>query len=369
MLRKLDVGDEVITTGGIVGVITFVEDDLFHLEVDTDVVIRIAKSAVARSTAEPDPADKPAVALPSWGEGRRRGRGRVADDEGTSAPRPDRVARGRLRARPGHRAHRQHTQARARPPGRHLGQPPAGEGRRGDRRGHRRAARPGDRDHPQAGRRPRRRRARGRPPGQHHHGAAARRQGPGRGARGGRQDRPARVPPGAVDRRHDARGQGPHRGRGQGRGAPHRPGGARGRDRAAGRHRRADPTGVDDHDHDGGACRGCCELQHHHDGAAGAEPVRGRHQRRTLLRALPARDPAQRRAHPGLGADARGGDHPRRRGRHHLHPGARRADRHGGRGRHRRPEQRRAVDGQPLVQGRRERHRQVQRGRRALLRR
>ena len=60
MLRKLDVGDEVITTGGIVGVITFVEDDLFHLEVDTDVVIRIAKSAVARSTAEPDPTEKPA---------------------------------------------------------------------------------------------------------------------------------------------------------------------------------------------------------------------------------------------------------------------------------------------------------------------
>jgi preprotein translocase subunit YajC len=60
MLRKLDVGDEVVTTGGIVGVITFVEDDLFHLEVDTDVVIRIAKSAVARSTTEPDPAEKPA---------------------------------------------------------------------------------------------------------------------------------------------------------------------------------------------------------------------------------------------------------------------------------------------------------------------
>jgi preprotein translocase subunit YajC len=60
MLRKLDVGDEVVTTGGIVGVITFVEDDLFHLEVDTDVVIRIAKSGVARSTAEPDPAQKPA---------------------------------------------------------------------------------------------------------------------------------------------------------------------------------------------------------------------------------------------------------------------------------------------------------------------
>lgn len=60
MLRKLEVGDEVLTTGGIVGVITFVEDDLFHLEVDTDVVIRVARSAIARSTSEPDPAEKPA---------------------------------------------------------------------------------------------------------------------------------------------------------------------------------------------------------------------------------------------------------------------------------------------------------------------
>lgn len=60
MLRRLDVGDEVVTTGGIVGVITHVEDDLFHIEVDTDVVVRVAKPAVARSTSEPDPAEKPA---------------------------------------------------------------------------------------------------------------------------------------------------------------------------------------------------------------------------------------------------------------------------------------------------------------------
>ncbi len=59
MLRKLDVGDEIVTSGGIVGVITHAEDDLYHLEVDDDVVIRIAKSAVARSTAEPDPAERP----------------------------------------------------------------------------------------------------------------------------------------------------------------------------------------------------------------------------------------------------------------------------------------------------------------------
>ena len=60
MLRKIDVGDEVLTTGGIVGVITFIEDDLYHLEVDNDVVIRIAKSAVARAMSEPDPKAQPA---------------------------------------------------------------------------------------------------------------------------------------------------------------------------------------------------------------------------------------------------------------------------------------------------------------------
>ncbi len=58
LLSKLEVGDEVITTGGIIGTITFVEDDLYHVEIDTDVVIRIAKSGVARSLAEPAEAEK-----------------------------------------------------------------------------------------------------------------------------------------------------------------------------------------------------------------------------------------------------------------------------------------------------------------------
>jgi preprotein translocase subunit YajC len=58
LLRKLEVGDEVLTAGGIIGVITFVEDDLLHLEVDNDVVIRVAKSSIARSLEEPAAADK-----------------------------------------------------------------------------------------------------------------------------------------------------------------------------------------------------------------------------------------------------------------------------------------------------------------------
>ena len=60
MLRKIDVGDEVLTTGGILGTITHVEDDVYHVEVDTDVVIRVSKAAIARNMAEPDPAEKPA---------------------------------------------------------------------------------------------------------------------------------------------------------------------------------------------------------------------------------------------------------------------------------------------------------------------
>lgn len=55
LLSKLDVGDEVVTSGGIVGVITFVEDQLVHLEVDHDVVIRVAKASINRTTEEPEP--------------------------------------------------------------------------------------------------------------------------------------------------------------------------------------------------------------------------------------------------------------------------------------------------------------------------
>jgi preprotein translocase subunit YajC len=60
MLRTIGVGDEVLTTGGIVGTITHADDDVFHVEVDTDVVVRVAKSAIARNMAEPDPAERPA---------------------------------------------------------------------------------------------------------------------------------------------------------------------------------------------------------------------------------------------------------------------------------------------------------------------
>lgn len=79
MLRKVEVGDEVVTTGGIVGTITFVEDDLFHLEVDDDVVIRIAKSAIGKnlSTIEATP---PAKSRKGLLEGALGGGTKTSDD-------------------------------------------------------------------------------------------------------------------------------------------------------------------------------------------------------------------------------------------------------------------------------------------------
>lgn len=72
LMSKIAIGEEVVTTGGIIGTISFIEDDVVHLEVDTDVAIRVAKGAISRTTSEPPPEAR----------GARRGRpvGDEADD-------------------------------------------------------------------------------------------------------------------------------------------------------------------------------------------------------------------------------------------------------------------------------------------------
>jgi len=50
---QLGTGDEVITTSGIYGFISAVEDDFFWLEIDDDVQIRIAKAAVQGKVTPP----------------------------------------------------------------------------------------------------------------------------------------------------------------------------------------------------------------------------------------------------------------------------------------------------------------------------
>jgi preprotein translocase subunit YajC len=54
--RSIEIGDEVVTTSGIFGFVTGVEDDRFWLEIDDDVQIRIARAAV-QSRVPTAPAD------------------------------------------------------------------------------------------------------------------------------------------------------------------------------------------------------------------------------------------------------------------------------------------------------------------------
>ena len=62
MQSALGVGDEVITTSGIYGFITGEEDNLFWLEVDDDVQIRIAKAAIQSKVDTKSAAAAPAEA-------------------------------------------------------------------------------------------------------------------------------------------------------------------------------------------------------------------------------------------------------------------------------------------------------------------
>ncbi len=56
-LAGVEVGDEVLTSGGIYGVINAVEGNEVHLEVDNDVVIRVLKSSLTKRSASTDAHD------------------------------------------------------------------------------------------------------------------------------------------------------------------------------------------------------------------------------------------------------------------------------------------------------------------------
>lgn len=53
-LSQLEVGDEVVTAGGMYGTINHIEDGVAHLEVDTDTVIRVAVTSLSRSAGSED---------------------------------------------------------------------------------------------------------------------------------------------------------------------------------------------------------------------------------------------------------------------------------------------------------------------------
>ena len=62
LLRDVEVGDEVMTLGGIFGFVREVEDHHVVLEIAPDTRVRLAKSAITARTeaeAEEEPADSP----------------------------------------------------------------------------------------------------------------------------------------------------------------------------------------------------------------------------------------------------------------------------------------------------------------------
>jgi preprotein translocase subunit YajC len=61
-IASLEVGDEVVTTAGVYGTLTAIEDDIVRLEIADGVEIRIARLAIGRSAIEPVAPEPPAAA-------------------------------------------------------------------------------------------------------------------------------------------------------------------------------------------------------------------------------------------------------------------------------------------------------------------
>ena len=60
MVEALRRGDKVVTSSGILGTVSKIDTDtgIIHLEIASDVVVKVVKSAVTEVTTKPVPADK-----------------------------------------------------------------------------------------------------------------------------------------------------------------------------------------------------------------------------------------------------------------------------------------------------------------------
>ncbi|HEY5228091.1 MAG TPA: preprotein translocase subunit YajC [Opitutaceae bacterium] len=58
MLKALQTGDEIVTTGGIYGVITNVKDDRFVIRVSENTKIEVAKAFIQAVTKKPEDEEK-----------------------------------------------------------------------------------------------------------------------------------------------------------------------------------------------------------------------------------------------------------------------------------------------------------------------
>jgi preprotein translocase subunit YajC len=59
LVSTLQEGDEVMTTAGIYGRITYMDDELVRLEVAPGVELRVARGAIAKRTVEPATVEQP----------------------------------------------------------------------------------------------------------------------------------------------------------------------------------------------------------------------------------------------------------------------------------------------------------------------
>jgi preprotein translocase subunit YajC len=57
VLQNLDVGDEVITVGGIYGEVTDIDDERVQLEIDADVKIAVSRKAIASKVTPEEAAE------------------------------------------------------------------------------------------------------------------------------------------------------------------------------------------------------------------------------------------------------------------------------------------------------------------------
>ncbi|MQB00058.1 MAG: preprotein translocase subunit YajC [Actinobacteria bacterium] len=55
LVRSIDVGDEVITAGGILGTVRAVRDDELEVEIAPGTVIRLLKTSISRKLNEDEP--------------------------------------------------------------------------------------------------------------------------------------------------------------------------------------------------------------------------------------------------------------------------------------------------------------------------
>ena len=87
IVSELQVGDEVLTAGGVYGRVTRLDEDDVHVEIAPKVEVRLARRAIAAVLTEheaPQPAEEP----PSEGDDEGDERWRSAFDEGSDEEKP-----------------------------------------------------------------------------------------------------------------------------------------------------------------------------------------------------------------------------------------------------------------------------------------